>query len=32
MSKITWANRLTDARAQAADEGRLLLTYVFAPT
>ena len=29
--KIAWADRLADAKRRAADEGRLLLTYIFSP-
>lgn len=28
---IEWAERLADAKTRAADEGRLLLTYIFSP-
>jgi hypothetical protein len=31
MSEIAWIDGLATARKQAADEGRLLLTYIFAP-
>lgn len=31
MSAITWTETLADARTRAAEEGRLLLTYLFAP-
>jgi len=31
MARITWAGSLAAARERAADEGRLLLTYLFAP-
>ena len=31
MGEIAWADTLAAAKAQAADEGRLLLTYIFAP-
>ena len=32
MSEIPWAETLTAARTQAADDGKLLLTYIFAPS
>jgi hypothetical protein len=28
---INWAENLADARSRAAEEGRLLLTYIFSP-
>lgn len=31
MEKIAWAQTLAAAKARATDEGRLLLTYLFAP-
>jgi hypothetical protein len=31
MAEITWAETLVQAKARAAGEGRLLLTYIFAP-
>jgi hypothetical protein len=31
MGEIAWAESLAAARVRAADEGRLLLTYIFAP-
>jgi hypothetical protein len=31
MGEIAWVERLADARTRAADDGRLLLTYLFAP-
>ena len=31
MAEITWAETLADAKTRAADEGKLLLTYLFAP-
>ena len=31
MREIAWAETLAEAKAQAADGGRLLLTYLFAP-
>jgi hypothetical protein len=31
MSDIAWAATLADAKARVADEGRLLLTYIFSP-
>lgn len=31
MGEIVWAGTLAEARARAADEGLLLLTYIFAP-
>lgn len=31
MTKIDWAETLAAAKARAADEGKLLLTYVFSP-
>jgi hypothetical protein len=31
MEGIAWAETLAAARARAADAGRLLLTYLFAP-
>jgi len=31
MGEIAWAESLAAARSRAADEGRLLLTYIFAP-
>jgi hypothetical protein len=31
MGVIAWAETLTEAKARAADEKRLLLTYLFAP-
>jgi len=31
MAEITWAETLAAARTRAADEGRLLFTYIFAP-
>ena len=31
MGEIAWAETLTGARSRAADEEKLLLTYVFSP-
>jgi hypothetical protein len=31
MAEIAWETTLAGARQRAADEGRLLLTYLFAP-
>lgn len=31
MSQISWADSLAAAKERAADEGRLLLTYLYAP-
>jgi len=31
MGEIAWAETLAAAKTRAADEGRLLLTYLFAP-
>ena len=31
MAEIAWAETLAGAKARAADKGRLLLTYLFAP-
>ena len=31
MGKIAWTETLAEATARAADEGQLLLTYLFAP-
>ncbi len=31
MGQIAWAESLATARQRATDEGRLLLTYLFAP-
>jgi hypothetical protein len=31
MNGIAWTDSLAAAKARAADEGRLLLTYLFAP-
>lgn len=31
MGAIAWAETLAGAKASAADEGRLLLTYLFSP-
>ncbi len=31
MGEIAWAETLAAAKARAADDGRLLLTYIFAP-
>ena len=31
MGKIAWAETIAGAKTTAADEGRLLLTYIFAP-
>ncbi len=31
MSEIAWAETLAEAKSRATDEGRLLLTYIFAP-
>ncbi len=31
MTEIHWTGSLTEARTQAEDRGRLLLTYLFAP-
>jgi hypothetical protein len=31
MSAITWSDSLAAAKARAADEGRLLLTYIYSP-
>ena len=31
MSDIAWIESLADAKARAADERKLLLTYLFAP-
>ena len=31
MAEINWAGTLADAKSRAGDEGRLLLTYLFAP-
>ncbi len=31
MSEIAWAESLADAKKRAADDGRLLLTYIFSP-
>ena len=31
MGEINWAKTLAEAKTRAADEGRLLLTYLFAP-
>ncbi len=31
MTQIAWAETFGEARERAADEGRLLLTYIFAP-
>ena len=32
MAEITWAETLAAARQRASDEGKLLLTYIFAPS
>ena len=31
MREIAWSETLAGAQARAGDEGRLLLTYIFAP-
>ena len=31
MEGIAWSDSLAAAKARAADEGRLLLTYIFSP-
>ena len=31
MGEIVWVDGLTAAKEQAAEEGKLLLTYIFAP-
>jgi len=31
MTTISWAETLTDARQRAADEAKLLLTYIYSP-
>jgi hypothetical protein len=31
MSEIAWAATLAEAKTQATDEGRLLLTYIYSP-
>jgi hypothetical protein len=31
MGQIDWVETLADARQRAAEDGRLLLTYLFAP-
>ena len=31
MGEIAWAEKLTEAEESAAEQGRLLLTYLFAP-
>ena len=31
MGKIAWVETLAEAKTRATDEGRLLLTYLFAP-
>jgi hypothetical protein len=32
MGEIAWAESLAAARQRASDEGKLLLTYIFAPS
>jgi len=32
MGKIIWAESLSAGKQQASDEGKLLLTYIFAPS
>jgi hypothetical protein len=31
MGEIAWAERIAEAKARAADDGKLLLTYIFSP-